>query len=338
MTVSSPHAGDFALDIDGQGTNVIQNVAGWYAYDNGSVFLPETGGTFTITFGAVADDVTHIKALPMRGDLISVTGNGLDLDFSMVGEGEVVIDLGLRGDKVAAVTGATIASLSGDLLGLTLTGLGRHDVTLKMVTPPPIAFVSTVNTVPPAAPIFTGLTSKLTSGTVTGIGSPGSTVFVLDGTHSLGTSTVDSGGNWSLSSANLGGSSGGGGNHFLTATAADAAGNVSSSFGSAQLGGSGADTLASTVGNDFLRGGDGIDTFSLAAIFGNDVIADFVAHGNNHDKIDFHLSPTLNTFANVLSHAAQVGSGVVIGQDINNTLTLDSMTKTNLVAEDFMFA
>ena len=94
VTVASAHAGDFALDIAGQGSQVIANVANWYAYDSDSLFLPETGGNFTITLGAAADDVTHITALPMRGDLLSVTGDGLNLSFSMFGEGHVVIDLG----------------------------------------------------------------------------------------------------------------------------------------------------------------------------------------------------------------------------------------------------
>ena len=94
VTVTSAHAGDFALDVAGQGSQVIENVAGWYAYDSDSLFLPETGGNFAITLGAAADDVTHITALPMRGDLLSVTGDGLNLSFSMVGEGHVLIDLG----------------------------------------------------------------------------------------------------------------------------------------------------------------------------------------------------------------------------------------------------
>src|SRR5262249_23042761 len=94
VSVSSVHAGDFALDVAGQGSQVIQNAGNWYAYDTDSLFLPETGGNFTITLGATQDAVTHIAALPMRGDLLSVTGDGLNLSFSMIGDGQVVIDLG----------------------------------------------------------------------------------------------------------------------------------------------------------------------------------------------------------------------------------------------------
>ena len=46
VSVASAHAGDFALDVAGQGSQVIQNVANWYAYDSDSLFLPETGGSY----------------------------------------------------------------------------------------------------------------------------------------------------------------------------------------------------------------------------------------------------------------------------------------------------
>lgn len=123
---------------------MIQNAGNWYAYDNNSIFLPETGGNFTVTLGAVADDVTHIAALPMRGDLLSVTGDGLNLAFSMTGDGDVLIDLGAFGNRTAVVTGATISSLVGDQLHLALSGLGQHDISLRMVAPAPTEVVSTI--------------------------------------------------------------------------------------------------------------------------------------------------------------------------------------------------
>jgi serralysin len=145
VSVASAHAGAFALNVAGQGTQVIQNVANWYAYDNDSLFLPEIGGNYTITLGTAADDVTHITALPMRGDLLSVTGDRLNLSFSMIGEGDVFIDLGLgSATSTPIVTGATIVSRVGDLLDLTLTGLGQHDVSLLMTVPLPTEVVSTL--------------------------------------------------------------------------------------------------------------------------------------------------------------------------------------------------
>ena len=37
--------------------------------------------------------MTHITALPSRAQLLSVTGDGVNLDFSIKGEGKIVIDL-----------------------------------------------------------------------------------------------------------------------------------------------------------------------------------------------------------------------------------------------------
>jgi Ca2+-binding RTX toxin-like protein len=103
------------------------------------------------------------------------------------------------------------------------------------------------------------------------------------------------------------------------------------------VGGSGADTLTSTAGNDLLIGGGGADTFSFAANFGKDIIADFAVSGAVHDIIKFSGNSVLNSFANVLSHAVNVGSGVAISQDASNTLTLNNVAKTNLTSADFTF-
>ncbi len=90
---TAPDVGGMALGVVNGGTNVIQNVTNWYAYNAQELFLPTHGGTFTINLGTTQDDVTHIASLPMRGDLLSVTGNGLDLSFAMVGAGKVLVDL-----------------------------------------------------------------------------------------------------------------------------------------------------------------------------------------------------------------------------------------------------
>ena len=79
-----------------------------------SGFTPKAGGQFTVTLGAVADDVTHITALPMRSELLSVTGDGTNLAFSVIGDGHVVIDLKNPGSQQVSVTGAEIVSLSGE--------------------------------------------------------------------------------------------------------------------------------------------------------------------------------------------------------------------------------
>ena len=108
-----------ALDVVNGGTDVIQNVTDYYAYNAQELFLPTHGGTFTINLGATQDEVTHIASLPMRGDLLSVTGDGLNLSFAMVGTGDVIVDL--ANTATPTVTGATIVSDVGNQLTLSLT-------------------------------------------------------------------------------------------------------------------------------------------------------------------------------------------------------------------------
>ena len=130
---TAPDVGEMSLNVINGGTQVIQNVTNWYAYNAQEVFLPRNGGTFKVNLGPTQDNVTHIASLPMRGDLLSVTGDGLNLSFSMFGEGHVIVDLG--GTSTPIVTGATIASHVGNVLDLSLTGLSQHDVTLQMAPP-----------------------------------------------------------------------------------------------------------------------------------------------------------------------------------------------------------
>ena len=104
------------------------------------MFTPQAGGQFSITLGATADDVTHITALPMRSELLSVTGDGTNLNFSAIGDGHVIIDLKNPGTQQVNVTGADIVSLAGERLELALVGTGQHDVgvTIGGTTPPPV--------------------------------------------------------------------------------------------------------------------------------------------------------------------------------------------------------
>jgi serralysin len=95
---------------------VIQSVANWYAYDSDSVFLPAIGGTFTVNLGTFQDDLTHIAGLPMRADLLSVSGDGSNLSFSMSGDGSVLIDLKTPGTQIVSVQGAQTGTLGGAAL------------------------------------------------------------------------------------------------------------------------------------------------------------------------------------------------------------------------------
>ena len=67
-----------ALDVINGGTDVIQSVTNCYAYNAQELFLPSNGGTFAINLGTTQNAVTHIASLPMRGDLVSVTGDGVN--------------------------------------------------------------------------------------------------------------------------------------------------------------------------------------------------------------------------------------------------------------------
>jgi serralysin len=120
--VGGGDVGRLALDVDT--TQVIASVEGWYAYDGRKVFLPRAGGTFEITLGNQAADVTHITKLPMRAELITVSGNGSNLDYSLSGRGDVVIDVKAGGGIVAR--GADDAAMSGQLLTLTHSADGAH--------------------------------------------------------------------------------------------------------------------------------------------------------------------------------------------------------------------
>lgn len=136
-TVVSADAGKFALDLDHLGAQIIKGVAGWYAYDRDSVFLAKNGGTFTINLGASADDVTHITALPARAELISLAGDGANLNFSIRGEGNLTIDLRNPGATLATVTGAAIVSQVGDILTLSLGAVGLHNVIVSLANAAP---------------------------------------------------------------------------------------------------------------------------------------------------------------------------------------------------------
>ncbi|MET4120490.1 hypothetical protein ABIB90_007550 [Bradyrhizobium sp. JR4.1] len=98
----------------------------------------------------------------------------------------------------------------------------------------------------------------------------------------------------------------------------------------------GSNIQTSTSGNDVLVGTSKADTFSFAANFGNDVIKSFTASGPAHDTIEFSKS-VFDSFASVLSHAAQSGSDVVIATG-SDTLTLKNTKLDALNSHDFHFA
>lgn len=144
-TVNSADAGHFALDLDNLGTQKIASVAGWYAYDEDSVFTDRDGGTYVITLGPSVADVTHIIDLGDRNELVSITGDGTNLSATIVGEGNVVIDLKATTGLALTVTGGTIVSRLGDILTVNLGGIGTHNLGVTLAPEVNVAPVITSN-------------------------------------------------------------------------------------------------------------------------------------------------------------------------------------------------
>ncbi|SFL66382.1 serralysin [Loktanella salsilacus] len=131
--VTSTDAGHFALDVTDEGR--IASVANWYAYNDHAVFVPRNGGTFEISLGAQTSDVTHVAELAQRAELISVWGDGQDLDFVFNGRGDTVVDLATQGSQWITVTGVDNGQIdtTGNLV-LTSNNLANHAVGIDYST------------------------------------------------------------------------------------------------------------------------------------------------------------------------------------------------------------
>lgn len=103
-------------------------------------------------------------------------------------------------------------------------------------------------------------------------------------------------------------------------------------------GGSGADWLNGGAGDDVLSGGAGNDALVFKPGFGSDVVTDFTAGLGVADVIRFHgFGTVFDTFIEVMAVTAQSGADTVIEIDANNTITLQDVARTSLVADDFRF-
>jgi len=144
--VAQNNVGKFELLIN---TNqVIKNVDNWYAYNQKGVFLKKDGGTYNIHLGAAQDKLTHISSLPMRAELISVSGTGTELEFSFNGQGNVIVELNVSSDTPLIIEGADSSIRNGDTLTLTFNQLGLH--TAKVLVqdsnnPPQVSLTSPAN-------------------------------------------------------------------------------------------------------------------------------------------------------------------------------------------------
>ena len=104
------------------------------------------------------------------------------------------------------------------------------------------------------------------------------------------------------------------------------------------LGGNGNDTLQGDGGNDRLRGDGGNDRFNFTPGFGADVIVDFAAGAASGDRISLvGFGAAVDSFAEVIALASQVGNTVVINLGGGDTITLQGVTLGTLDSGDFLF-
>jgi hypothetical protein len=151
---NATNLGNFALSINA-GNQVIQNVTNYYAYDNDSVFTTKTGGSYTINLGTTTDDISHITSLDQRSELVSVTGDGTNLNFSFNGAGKVTTDQrAIDATQRYRVTGADDFKVTGDKLELTFNNNTNHTVGITVVndTAPIVATAITAITTTADAP------------------------------------------------------------------------------------------------------------------------------------------------------------------------------------------
>ena len=104
------------------------------------------------------------------------------------------------------------------------------------------------------------------------------------------------------------------------------------------FGGAGPDLLDGGTGADFLNGGAGDDRFIYRPGYGADVIFGFVTGAGSEDRINLSAFPNINSFADILALATQVGADTVINFGGGDTLTLRNVLRASLSGDDFIFA
>lgn len=163
-------------------------------------------------------------------------------------------------------------------------------------------------------------------------GTADANIKLYDGTTSAGSVTAGADGEWSFQTSDLSGKT-----HVFTAEQVDTSGHVvGTSSGEAIIGSRHGATLAGTTGNDIMVGKGGADTFVFASNFGHDVIKDFAVGGPAHDMVQFSKS-VVDSFASVLSHAAQSGHDIIVVGTGSDTLTLKHTKADALNNYDFHF-
>ena len=172
--------------------------------------------------GATTDDNTPtVSGTAQPGTIVHVYSNGTEVGSVAVKPDGTwtleVADLGAEGEK-------KLTAVAQDPAGQVSPATGEYPIILDTTAPgQPEGITATDDVGPTIGEIPAGGTTDDTTPTITGTGEPGATVEVIDNGQPLGTTTVDSAGNWTFTPdtplTN--------GPHEITTTQTDPAGNTS---------------------------------------------------------------------------------------------------------------
>ena len=198
------------------------NLAGALATFAGLQINPPTGvptiSSFSPDSGVVGDHITNVSTLTLTGAAVA---------NSTVNVYDGATLLGTAAANGSGAWSFTTAALASGSHSFTAT-----DTASGITSAASSAYAVTIDTTAPVAPSITSFSpdsgvvgdgiTNATMLTVTGTAEANSTVKVYDGATLLGTATANGSGAWSYTTGTLAS-----GTHSLTATATDAAGNVS---------------------------------------------------------------------------------------------------------------
>jgi ELWxxDGT repeat protein len=240
----------------------------------------------TTSFSFTLDTTPPAVTLALSDDTGSSPGDKITSDPALSGSGDANAVVTLK--EGTTVLGTTTADGSGAWL-FTPVGLtdGVHTIVASETdvagNTGKATLKFTLDTTPPAAPVFTQDLPGLNQTTLKGTSEPHSTVSVYDGSNLVGSAVSNNTGTWNLVLSDLSNTV-----HDFSAFATDVAGNRGPSAVPALLGSSGADTLYGGLGANLLTGNGGQDIFLYTAASDStpaayDTITDFSAA---LDKID----------------------------------------------------
>jgi hypothetical protein len=308
----------------------------WVAQHGGSAPPPPPPDT-------VAPDVPVISSgAVVNSNEVLLTGTATDRGLPEPGDLVTIYDAASVLGTTTTAAGGSWSFMSNPLasgphpLTATVTDLAGNVSAVSQevdltIAPPPVDNIAPTDTITRAVKSGSGTLTLSGSSLDQSVVESGDTVNVFDGTTNIGSTTVNSNGNWNFTTPALSSAV-----HTLTTTVTDAAGNVGQSSGAVDYAPASHQTLTSTGGNDIMLGTGRGDTFVFSGTnFGHDTVTNFRT-GTGHDVIDFSQA-AFSGFADVLAHAQQVGSNVVIAHDAANSVTLKNVALSHLTAADFHF-